>query len=73
MNAVAPGPVLPHTEQSLSSFQKAQDRCPLKRSPSAVDVAEAVCFLVSAKSVTGQTIYFDSGDRFISRSVDTIQ
>lgn len=72
VNSVAPGPVLPHSEQSALSFEKAQMRCPLERSPTAVDVAEAVNYLISARSVTGQTIFVDSGDRFVSRLNDTI-
>ena len=71
MNAVAPGPVLPHTQQTLSSFQQARDRCLLSCNPSASDVADAVSYLLTAKSVTGQTIFVDSGDRFTSRMVDT--
>lgn len=73
VNAVAPGPILPHAHQSASSFQQAQDRCLLHHKPSAGDIAEAVSYLLSAKSVTGQTIFIDSGDRFVSRLVDTIE
>jgi enoyl-[acyl-carrier-protein] reductase (NADH) len=73
VNAVAPGPVLPHSEQSSLSFQQAQVRCPLQRSPSTSDVAEAVSYLLSAKSITGQTIFVDSGDRLVSRLTDNIE
>lgn len=71
VNAVAPGPVLPHTTQSTASFELAQERCLLPQNPSAGDIAEAVSYLISARSVTGQTIFVDSGDRFNSRMVDT--
>ena len=72
VNAVAPGHTLPSPEQTIQGFEKAQSQSPLQSGPSASDIAEAVVYLMSAKSVTGQIIYADSGERFLSRSRDVV-
>ena len=72
VNAVAPGHTLPSPEQTIEGFQKAQSQTPLQSGPSAADIADAVVYLMSAKSVTGQIIYADSGERFLSRSRDVV-
>ena len=72
VNAVAPGHTLPSPEQTIEGFQKAQSQTPLQSGPSAADIADAVVYLISAKSVTGQIIYADSGERFLSRSRDVV-
>tara|TARA_S200000501_G_scaffold316119_1_gene308795 strand:+ start:53 stop:814 length:762 start_codon:yes stop_codon:yes gene_type:complete len=72
VNAVAPGHTLPSPEQTMEGFEKAQSQSPLQSGPSATDIAEAVVYLMSAKSVTGQIIYADSGERFLSRSRDVV-
>ena len=72
INAVAPGHTLPSPEQTIEGFQKAQSQTPLQSGPSAADIADAVAYLISAKSVTGQIIYADSGERFLSRSRDVV-
>ena len=56
VNAVAPGPVLPPTE----FHEKARDML-LARRPTPEDVADAVAYLLSARSVTGAVIPVDSG------------
>lgn len=73
VNAVAPGPVLAHTLQSSSSFRRTQARCPLQGGLSPADVAEAVRYLISARAVTGQTIFVDAGDRLTSKLIDSIE
>lgn len=55
VNAVAPGPVLPPTE-----VHEKAGATPLGR-PSCEDVAEAVAYLLSARTVTGTTIAVDGG------------
>ena len=72
VNAVAPGHTLPSPEQTTEGFEKAQSQTPLQSGPSAADIADAVVYLISAKSVTGQIIYVDSGERFLSRSRDVV-
>jgi NAD(P)-dependent dehydrogenase (short-subunit alcohol dehydrogenase family) len=70
VNGIAPGPVFQNAIQSSDSFQQAQQRCLLQYNPSPSDIADAVSFLISAKAITGQTIFVDAGDRFNSRLVD---
>jgi NAD(P)-dependent dehydrogenase (short-subunit alcohol dehydrogenase family) len=70
VNAVAPGPILANYRQTDEEFQICQQDCPLGAGPSVQDVADAVMYLINARSVTGQTIYVDGGIRFKSRSTD---
>lgn len=70
VNAVAPGYVLPAPGQAQADFERLHDDTPLKRGPSAQDVAGAVRFLIENEAVTGQTIYVDSGRRFRSHERD---
>lgn len=72
VNAVAPGPIFPHESQTKKSFELAQERCVLRYSPSAQDVAESVSFLIQSKAITGQTLFVDSGDRFTPRLKDDV-
>ena len=72
VNAVAPGHTLASPEQTPEGFKKAQSQSPLQIGPSPKDIADAVLFLMSARSVTGQIIYVDSGERFLSRARDVV-
>ena len=70
VNAVAPGHTLKSREQTQSGFNRAQSESPLGFGPEPIDVAEAVVFLMQARSITGQTIFVDSGERFLARQRD---
>ena len=70
VNAVAPGHTLSSPEQSNSGFSKSQSETPLGIGPSPEDIADSVSYLMQAKSVTGQIIFVDSGERFLSRKRD---
>ena len=72
VNAVAPGHTLPSPEQTLDGFNQAQSESLLGYGPSPEDIAEAVGYLIDARSVTGQVIFVDSGERFLSRSRDVV-
>lgn len=61
VNAVGPGPTLPHTGQSPTQFATQRAATVLGRGPDAEDVAEAVRYLASARAVTGQLICVDGG------------
>jgi pteridine reductase len=68
VNGVAPGPV-----KGISGRPRAQEadlvkHMPLLRLADADDVADAVLYLLGARSVTGQTIYVDGG-RHLGRGV----
>lgn len=70
VNAVAPGYVLAAPGQSDADYQRLHDDTPLQRGPTAEDVAHAVRFLIENPAVTGQTIYVDSGRRFVTHERD---
>lgn len=63
VNAVAPGPVLPLPEADLAKFEAACSQTPLGHCVSPEDIAESVAFLLKARSVTGQTLFVDAGQR----------
>ena len=70
INAVAPGHTLASPDQTEAGFSRAQSGSPLGYGPSPEDIAQAVVFLIEAKSITGQVIFVDAGERFLSRSRD---
>ena len=72
VNAVAPGHTIASSEQTPAGFRLAQSQSPLGFGPSPLDVAEAVSFLISARTVTGQTIFVDAGERFLNRHRDVL-
>ena len=60
VNAVAPGPVLPPEGERVPAGDMLLDARPTKE-----DVADAVAYLLDAKSVTGVVIPVDSGQHLI--------
>jgi len=64
VNSVAPGHVLTSDVLDADSLKVVQSQSPLGFGPSANDVSEAVFFLANSPSITGQTIFVDSGERF---------
>ena len=72
VNAVAPGHTLPSEDQTKEGFARAQLESPLGFGPSPEDIADAVCYLIGARSVTGQILFVDSGERFLSRARDVL-
>ncbi len=72
VNAVAPGLTLPSGHQSAEAFDRVARANLLERPVGAEAVADAVVWLLGAQSVTGQTLYVDSGQRFIKRIGDVI-
>ncbi len=64
VNSVAPGHVLTSDVLDAHSLKEVQSQSPLGFGPSANDVSEAVFFLANSPSITGQTIFVDSGERF---------
>ena len=72
VNAVAPGHTLPSNDQSEAGFARAQSESPLGYGPGPEDIADAVCYLLGARSVTGQILFVDSGERFLSRARDVL-
>jgi NAD(P)-dependent dehydrogenase (short-subunit alcohol dehydrogenase family) len=63
VNAVAPGPALPNSRQDAETFARVCRAVPLGHGPTPEEIADAVLFLAAARSVTGQTIAVDGGQR----------
>lgn len=72
VNAVAPGLTLPSGDQNEAEFARVAADNLLRRPVGARNVAEAVTYLLGAHSVTGQTLYVDSGQRFVQRDGDVM-
>jgi pteridine reductase len=61
VNAIAPGLVLPSEKGNSEEWSKLIDRLPLKKAVPVEDVSAVLEFLLNNKSITGQTIFVDSG------------
>ena len=72
INSVAPGHTLASPDQTDSGLIKAQKQSPLGRGPTPDEIAESVTFLMNNKSITGQTIFVDCGERLLSRKRDIV-
>lgn len=66
VNAVAPGDVLPPNKQTSDYVQEFAVPSPLDAKPSPEDIAEAVLFLVSMDTISGQVLYVDSGAHLLA-------
>lgn len=71
VNAVAPGPTLASTRQSAEIFARQTSAVPLRRGPAPEDIAAAVVYLASARSVTGETIAVDGGQHLAWQTPDS--
>ena len=71
VNAVAPGPTLPSPRQSAEQFAVQAAAVPLKRGPTPEDIAAAVLYLATARSVTGSVIAVDGGQHLAWRTADS--
>lgn len=72
VNAVAPGPVMPNANDGLEAFEGEAAATPLGAPADPDEIAQAVAYLVNARSVTGQTIFVDAGQRLAWRTPDVI-
>lgn len=61
VNAIGPGPVLPHKGQSQSDFDQSVDALPLKRNADPDEIAQGVLAILSMPSYTGQMLALDGG------------
>jgi len=61
INAVAPGMVLPGDDYDDGQWHRLKAAMPLKRNSPPEEIAEAIAYLLSARAVTGQTLYVDGG------------
>jgi NAD(P)-dependent dehydrogenase (short-subunit alcohol dehydrogenase family) len=72
VNAVAPGLTLPTDDYAPGQMDRLADAMPLRGLPTPTDIADAALYLVQAISVTGQTIFVDSGANLRSYERDFV-
>lgn len=70
VNAVGPGPVLPNHVEGEEGFLREAAAVPLGSSVSPEEIADAVIYLVHARSVTGQMIAVDGGQHLAWKTPD---
>jgi NAD(P)-dependent dehydrogenase (short-subunit alcohol dehydrogenase family) len=70
VNAVLPGPTIKNPRQSDRQWAREVGATPLGRGSQPEDVAEAVAYLLSASSVTGELLAVDGGQHLIWRTAD---
>ncbi|MDB5543868.1 MAG: short-chain dehydrogenase/reductase [Hyphomicrobiales bacterium] len=70
VNAVGPGPVAPNQVEGMAGFLHEAAAIPLGASIEPEEVAEAVLYLVNARSVTGQMIAVDGGQHLAWKTPD---
>jgi len=72
VNAVAPGPTMASARQEASDFERQAAAVPLGHGPSAEEVAAAVVYLASARSITGATLIVDGGQHLAWQTPDAV-
>lgn len=61
VNAIGPGPVLPNSRQTEDQFRRQYESLPLRKPVDPSEICNAVQFILSATSMTGQMIALDGG------------
>lgn len=69
---IAPGLSLVSGDQSASDFEVAHKVTPLGRSSTPQDIAEAVCYVATARAITGTTLLVDGGQHLIPTQRDVM-
>lgn len=72
VTAVGPGPTLPNPRQTGEEFARQAAAIPLGRGPSPEEIADAVAFLLAARSVTGTMLPVDGGQHLAWKTEDAI-
>jgi NAD(P)-dependent dehydrogenase (short-subunit alcohol dehydrogenase family) len=72
VNGVGPGPTLPSVHQRPEDFEAEARAVPLERRATPEEIAQAVLYLVDARSVTGQMIAVDGGQHLGWRTPDVL-
>jgi NAD(P)-dependent dehydrogenase (short-subunit alcohol dehydrogenase family) len=70
VNGIAPALMLRSTGQSQENFEAMHSSNPLRRGVEPDDVVRALRYLLEAKSVTGEVMTIDGGQRFMGLSRD---
>jgi NAD(P)-dependent dehydrogenase (short-subunit alcohol dehydrogenase family) len=61
VNAIAPGPVLPHAAMNAEEFEALRRATPLGRGPNLEEICRALGLILDAPAMTGQMITLDGG------------
>lgn len=69
---VAPGITMVSGDQSTGGFARAHQMTPLGQSSTPEDIAEAVCYLATARAVTGTTLFVDGGQHLMPLARDVM-
>ncbi len=69
---VAPGITMVSGDQSSGGFARAHQMTPLGQSSTPEDIAEAVCYLATARAVTGTTLFVDGGQHLMPLARDVM-
>lgn len=72
VNAVSPGLSLPSLDQSAEEFAEHSRQNLLQRPVALDDIAATVEHLLTCRSITGQNIFVDCGQRFLPRDGDVM-
>ena len=72
VNAVGPGPTLANTHEGEAKFAVEARETLLAHASAPDDIAQAVSYLASARSVTGQMIAVDAGQHLVWKTVDIV-
>jgi NAD(P)-dependent dehydrogenase (short-subunit alcohol dehydrogenase family) len=73
VNAIGPGPTLASIHQDASAFAAEAEATPLARAVAPQDICAAALYLLSARSVTGQTLAVDAGQHLAWRTPDILE
>lgn len=72
VNGIGPGPTLPSIHQTAASFAAEAASVPLARRATPDEIAQALLYLIDARSVTGQMIAVDGGQHLGWRTPDIL-
>jgi len=64
VNAISPALMLRSPGQSEENFEAMHERNPLRRGVTSADIVAAIDYLVAARTVTGEVLTIDGGQRF---------
>jgi NAD(P)-dependent dehydrogenase (short-subunit alcohol dehydrogenase family) len=62
VNAIGPGPVLPHSRQDQAAFDRQVQTLPLRRNAGPEAIADGVLALLRFSAMTGQMLALDGGE-----------
>ncbi|MEZ5838923.1 MAG: SDR family oxidoreductase [Hyphomicrobiales bacterium] len=72
VNAIGPGPVLASIHQASGIFEAQVEAVPLQRGPAPEEIAAAIRFLISQRSMTGQMLALDGGQHLAWQTPDAL-